>query len=278
MRHHPGRNHLAEYYKKNGRDSPLGARLMTLMTLPTRGLPDLLPGLPRGFADLRRMAGVENATRRLLIRGVMPLWLGAGLADWYLHRRTRIQDTAGPRESALHSLMFAETGVPILLGLFCEVNAGVLATAVGAVAAHSATAYWDQAYAESRRRVTPIEQNVHSLLEVSPIMATFLLTALHWDQAKALAGHDRQPPHFALRLKRRDPLSTSTRVILLTAVTMFGILPFAEELLRCWRASPTLSPLPQPSEPATQTLRIPEKDPVSSSQHGKHPEKPPSGN
>ena len=84
----------------------------------------------------------------------MPLWIGAGLADWYLHRRTRIEDTAGPRESALHSLMFAETGVPVLLGLFCEVNAGVLATAAGAVAAHSATAYWDQAYAEPRRRVT----------------------------------------------------------------------------------------------------------------------------
>lgn len=29
------------------------------------------------------------------------------------------------------------------------------------------------------------------LLEVSPIMATFLLTALHWDQAKALTGQDR---------------------------------------------------------------------------------------
>ena len=24
----------------------------------------------------------------------MPLWLGAGLADWYIHRRTRIEDTA----------------------------------------------------------------------------------------------------------------------------------------------------------------------------------------
>ena len=54
----------------------------------------------------------------------------------------------------------------------------VLATAIGAVAAHSATAYWDQAYAEPRRRVTPVEQHVHSLLEVSPIMATFLITAL----------------------------------------------------------------------------------------------------
>jgi hypothetical protein len=88
--------------------------------------------------------------------------------------------------------MFADTGVPVLLGLFCEVNAGVLATAAGAVAAHSATAYWDQACAEPRRRVTPVEQHVHSLLEV-PVMATFLITALHWDQAKALAGQDWQP-------------------------------------------------------------------------------------
>lgn len=97
--------------------------------------------LPYRPADLRRTVGIEHATRRLLLGGVMPLWLGAGLADWYLHRRSRIEDTSGPRESAIHARMFAETGVPVLLGLFCEVNAGVLATAAGAVGVHSATAY-----------------------------------------------------------------------------------------------------------------------------------------
>jgi hypothetical protein len=238
------------------------------MMLQARGLQDLARKLPGGAADLRRTAGIEDAVRRLLLGGVMPLWIGAGLADWYLHRRTRIEDTAGPRESALHSLMFAETGVPVLLGLFCEVNAGVLATAAGAVAAHSATAYWDQSYAEPRRRVTPVEQHVHSLLEVSPVMATFLLTALHWDQAEALAGRDRQPPRFRLRLKRRDPLSRTTRVTLLAAVTVFGVLPYAEELLRCWRASRTLSPLPEPAEPATDTLRVPDQDQASDSRPG----------
>jgi hypothetical protein len=187
----------------------------------------------------------------------MPLWLGAGLADWYLHRRTRIEQTAGPRESAIHSLMFTETGVPVLLGLFCEINAGVLTTAVGAVAAHSATAYWDQTYAEPRRRVTPVEQHVHSLLEVSPIMATFFITALHWDQARALVGQDRQPPRFRFRLKRPDLLSTTARVTLLAAVTAFGVLPYAEEMLRCWRAHPGLDPRPEPAEPATGTLRVP---------------------
>jgi hypothetical protein len=82
------------------------------MTLPTQELRGLTRRLPSGPADLRRKAGIENAVRSLLLGGVMPLWLGAGLADWYLHRRTRIEDTAGPRESALYSLMFAETRVP----------------------------------------------------------------------------------------------------------------------------------------------------------------------
>jgi hypothetical protein len=57
--------------------------------------------------------------------------------------------------------MFAETGVPVLLGLFCEVNTTVLLSAFAAVGAHSATAYWDQAYAEGRRQVSTVEQHVH---------------------------------------------------------------------------------------------------------------------
>jgi hypothetical protein len=109
----------------------------------------------------------------------MPLWLGAGLADWAPAPPHPDRGDGRAEGIALYSLMFAEPGVPVLLGLFCEVNAGVLATAADAVAAHSATAYWDQTYAEPRRQVMPVEQHVHSLLEVSPIIATFLLTALY---------------------------------------------------------------------------------------------------
>jgi hypothetical protein len=208
-----------------------------------------------GAAEVRRTLGIEKAVQRLLLGGVMPLWLGAGLADWYLHRRTRIEETAGPRESLMHHLMFAETGVPVMLGLFCEVNAGVLTTAYAATGVHWATSYWDQTYAEERRRVSPLEQQVHSVLEMSPVTAAFLLTALHWDQALALAGQDSSRPRFAIRLKRRDPLAPSTRAVLLAAMALFGVLPYAEELLRCWRARPTAKPLDKPAEPATETLQ-----------------------
>jgi hypothetical protein len=63
------------------------------MMPPAPGLRGLARRPPPGPAELRRTAGVEDAIRPL-------------------HRRTRTEDTAGPRESALHSLMFTDTGVP----------------------------------------------------------------------------------------------------------------------------------------------------------------------
>ena len=79
--------------------------------------------------------------------------------------------------------------------------------------------------------------------------------ALHWDQALALAGQDSSRSRFAIRLKRRDPLAPSTRAVVLAAIALFGVLPYAEELLRCWQAHPTAKPLDTPAEPATETLQ-----------------------
>ncbi|GAA2162617.1 diguanylate cyclase [Actinomadura napierensis] len=206
--------------------------------------------------DVRRALGVETATRRWLIGGVLPLWLGAGLADWHRHKKTRIETTAGPRESLIHSLMMAEAGVPIALGLFCEVNPGVLATCGTALTVHGATAYWDVSYAEQRRRVTPLEQHIHSLLEVVPLMATGFLTVLYWDQARALVGQNGRPD-FRLRLKHHDPLSRRTRIALLAAMGLFGAVPYGEEMLRCLRARPTLKAQPTAEPAPTATLAIP---------------------
>jgi hypothetical protein len=186
--------------------------------------------------ESRRRAGIDRATRRALLYGVMPVWMGAGLADWWHHRRTRIERTSGIRESAIHALMMTEAATPTMLGLFREVNAGVLGVAAGSVAAHQATAYADVAYAQPRREVTPGEQQVHSLLEVVPMAATALLTVLHWDQAAALAGRGGRAD---LRLRpKRNPLSRRAQIATLGAVGLCCVLPYAEEMLRCLRVRP----------------------------------------
>ncbi len=145
-----------------------------------------------------------------------------------------------------------------MLGLFFQPNAGVLTTAAASLGAHEATAIWDVTYAESRRKVTPAEQHIHSLLEVVPLMATASLAALHWDQALAVVGRGPVKADFKLRPKVR-PLSTRTRAAVIGAVTVFGALPYLEELVRCLRTNRSLRSQPTAPEASapTPTLRVP---------------------
>jgi hypothetical protein len=166
---------------------------------------------------------------------IVPIWVGAGLADWSCHRRTNIERTAGVEESLIHALMMTEAGIPALLGLFFEVNAGVLAATLAALGLHEATAIGDVAYADGRRRVTPTEQHVHGLLEQVPTMASAFLLALHWDQARALFGLGEERPDLRLRRKQR-PISRRYRAGLLSSIAGLVVLPYGEEILRCARA------------------------------------------
>lgn len=166
---------------------------------------------------------------------MLPIWIGAGLADWWCHRRTDIEHTAGATESAIHAAMMLEGGVPALLGLFCEVNAGVLAVTYATLGIHELTAVCDVAYADGRREVSPTEQHVHGFLERVPLMATLMLTVLHWDQARSVFGLGGRPD-WRIRGKRRE-LSVRYRVGVLAAVSSFVALPYGEELIRCVRAN-----------------------------------------
>jgi hypothetical protein len=165
----------------------------------------------------------------------MPMWIGAGLADWWCHRRTDIEHTAGTTESIIHNAMMSEAGLPALLGLFLEVNAGMLGLTYATLLVHELTAIWDVAYADGRRRVTPTEQHVHGFLERVPLMAAVLLTTLHWDQARSVFGVGGRPD-WTLKAKRR-PLSRTYRVGILGAAAGLGALPYWEELVRCLRAA-----------------------------------------
>ncbi len=179
---------------------------------------------------------MAEAATLILMYGLVPLWLLAGLGDWACHRRERIERNAGTYESALHLLMLAEVGVPVLLALFFEINALALAIMMVAVVVHAATAWWDVHYTYGRRIIGPTEQHMHGLLEVLPLSALALVAVAHWPQALALFGLGEQTPDFLLTPKQ-PPLPGWYLAVVLAATALCGVLPFVEEFYRCrrWR-------------------------------------------
>jgi hypothetical protein len=173
---------------------------------------------------------------RLLGCAILPLWLLAGVADYIVHARTRIERTSGVHESALHLLQTAEIAVPMLALLFLEATPPVLALALAGAAAHTATAYLDVRYAAPRRRITVFEQFVHAFLIVSPLAALAVVAVLHWPAWRALFTPFTaipSDPAAAWTLRWRDPpFAPATLAVVLGASFLFGAVPGAIEFAR----------------------------------------------
>lgn len=177
----------------------------------------------------------EDVLRAYLLYLVLPLWIGVGAADWLCHRIARIEYTSGVKESVIHAVMLAEAGLPVLLGLFFEINALIIAIMVIALFLHEITSYWDVSYAEQHRKVAPIEQRIHDYLGAVPFMATSFVLVLYWPQALALVGLGAETPRFSLAYKSA-PLSGAYIATILCAIAIFILLPYAAELWRGFRA------------------------------------------
>ncbi|PKV82875.1 diguanylate cyclase [Streptomyces sp. TLI_146] len=181
------------------------------------------------------VSGTEEANRQFLLYGVLPLWVVPGLADWWMHRRTRIEDTSGVRESAVHALMMTEAGLPVTVGLLARINPLVLSTMGGAALAHGATALWDVNLATKEREVRPIEQHIHSFLEVLPLTAMAFAACLHPEAVRATLRGGPGPDDWKLLPKDR-PLPARYLAALAATITLGVALPYAEEMRRCLRA------------------------------------------
>jgi hypothetical protein len=189
-------------------------------------------------AEDDRLAGRDPAlaadvVRRLLIYGIPPIWIAAGFADWLCHRAAKIETNAGAKESLLHLLMLAELGVPTLACLFLEITPQVIALSLASFLVHQATALWDLEYATEHREIAPIEQQVHSFLELNPLMAIAFIAALRWPEVVSSMGADGRGADFGFKLRKR-PLPARYVVSVLSAVGLFNGLPYLEEL---WRTS-----------------------------------------
>lgn len=191
---------------------------------------------PRGHlpTNATPQGEITDITRNFLLGAVLPIWQLAGIADWFCHRRTRIEHNAGTKESMLHLLMLGEAMVPVIAGMTLEVTSPILLLMFGAVVLHSLTGLWDVSYAVKHRKVTPIEQHVHSYLEMVPVMATAFITVLHWPELRALLGFGDHAPDWSIRRKAR-PLPLWAVGTLLGSMFLFEVLPYLEELQRTRR-------------------------------------------
>ncbi|MCH6163433.1 diguanylate cyclase [Streptomyces sp. M600PL45_2] len=170
--------------------------------------------------------------------GLLPSWLVPGLADRWLHRRTRIENSPGTRESLIHSLMMSEIGFPIALTLLYEVNPLLLTVQSAAAVAHEATAVWDVRTAHhSDREIKPVEQHVHSFLESLPFGALASLMCLHPGQVELLLRGGRGERTAWRLIPRRRPLPRPYLAGITAGVLLCVVLPYAEESMRCARAS-----------------------------------------
>ncbi|MEU2927021.1 diguanylate cyclase [Streptomyces sp. NPDC007251] len=191
-------------------------------------------------AEIAQGAAVDAdvATTRFLLYGLLPGWFAPGLADWAMHRRTRIEETVGTKESVIHALMMAEVGVPIMLTLRYRVNPRLLSLLLAGALVHEATALWDVRTAvDSDREVRPAEQHIHSFLESLPFGALASLMCLHADQVRSLVRGGEGDPDAWRLLPRRRPLSPGYLAGIGLAVGLCVVLPYGEELLRCRRAA-----------------------------------------
>ncbi len=195
-----------------------------------------LTSIPGGKRKAQVREVAEKTAQRYMMYLVMPAWSIVGALDWLWHRQTSIETTSGPKESAMHLLMMAEAGIPVLAGLFLETNAGVLRLMTAGMLLHQATVMWDVSYTVSRRKVSAREQHTHTFMETLPFDILAVFACLHPEQFLAAFGLGDEKPDFALRLKRPG-LPISHVAAIFGAMTLFNVLPHMEEFWRCWKAN-----------------------------------------
>jgi hypothetical protein len=176
---------------------------------------------------------IANSLEAFVLYGVVPAWLCAGLADWAYHRASRIEATSGTKESILHIVQLGEVGLPLLAALFLEVNALILSAMIVGLVLHQLTAIWDVRWADAARTIAPVEQHIHGVLEMAPIMVFAGFSILN---GPAFTDLLQGSGSFTLELKR-DPLPTWYLIAVLAGVFVMGLLPYGEELLRCLRST-----------------------------------------
>ncbi|MER8572017.1 hypothetical protein NKG99_09330 [Mesorhizobium sp. M1409] len=90
---------------------------------------------------------------------------------------------------------------------------------------------FDVSYATTARTVSPVEQHVHSFLEMIPLIGIVSVISLHWVQFQALFGFGEEPARFGIAWKP-EPLPVGYVATVMILVLLLELLPYLEEFVR----------------------------------------------
>ena len=148
------------------------------------------------------------------------LWLAAGAMDFWLHRASSIESTSGVPESRLHLAQIAILGVATVLWLGFRASLGLFSILAALVFLHAITGYWDTRVAYPKRAIRPLEQHVHSILDIAPWVA---IGAIYWSLPGTHIG----------RALAFDPAPVASWAFALVPAVLLVVLPALGELRRC---------------------------------------------
>lgn len=163
-----------------------------------------------------------------LWHGLYLLWLLAGTCDFILHRRSAIDVTSGLRESSLHLVQIGLLGTGTLLWLLFPPTPALWFVLLAIVCIHALAGYWDTRVAFPVRTIIPLEQHVHSILDIAPWVA---LGVLGWPLLSAAPA----PLDDSVGL-RLGAAAASTWLFALIPALLLTVLPALLEFRRCWRS------------------------------------------
>ncbi|WP_368563032.1 hypothetical protein [Pseudoxanthomonas sp. UTMC 1351] len=170
---------------------------------------------------------VIEASPPMLIYGGYLLWLLAGAADFLCHRRTDLPHTSGLAESWMHLLQLAVIGSGLVLWLALTPSLLLLSIELLLVTVHAVFGYVDTRRAFGRRVISPVEQHVHSILDMAPIIAFGILLGSEWSTAwqRGWTLAARQPP-----------FSPAVWMWVLAPALLLCVLPALLEFRAAWSA------------------------------------------
>ena len=157
------------------------------------------------------------------------LWLLAGLGDFVRHWRTDLPHTSGLAESAAHLVQLALLGMAVTLGLAFEMGRTLAWLLLLLVSLHAIVGYLDARIAFTRHRVvSPVEQHLHSVLDMAPIIAFAWLLASTWPMASG----------DGWRLEwRRPALPLAIWAAALVPALVLTVVPAVLEFRASWKAA-----------------------------------------